>query len=802
MTVRRFLIIALTVAGMLLAILLTQTVSAWRISGHVMRVTQRALEITAAAGELSQLVNEYLVDAHERPLQQWKILLQRSQRIFDTLESNEVAPAEVANFRRDLAQADQLFDVLVKETTASPLAEVLANRRSRIAGQLQLRMRALTNRANRLHGQSYQLQQRMRLNQLVVNISIGCVVVASLLMLYVFFVRLVIEPIEVLHLATARVARGELDPIPVLAASGALSDLTAGFNAMTIQLRESRSRLQDESAFDASENRLRELADVLPHLVWAAQANGRVDYYNRRWEPVLAGRDLTGSSWLNHIHPDDRTSVDLRWAEALRTGRPFDCEFRLGKEGAWRWYSGRIAPLMDASRHIVRWVGTASDMEERKRFEDDLRQSRQRAEVLHRLGLDLVGELAPEHVSDRIVQAAMVLTGAECSIFHLRTPAHKHWQTFGTGAFRERFPDLLKDLDRLPGGSPEPIRIDDFTSIPNGQPWPSPTTLDRSGSMVAVPVASHRGLIRGWLICLHSDRSRFGFADEQLLMGVAALAAIVLDNAEHFAGERRAKRIATARSAELARSNAELEQFAYVASHDLREPLRMISSYLGILEQSYAGVLDERGRRYLGQAVASSQRMQELVHDLLEFSRVGVQPVPVESVDSKVALDTALSHLAQELEASGATVNIDSLPIVQYRLVQLVQVFQNLLGNALKFHADQPVRIDVSAVHDRAFWRFTVCDNGIGINPQHQQRIFVMFQRLHGRGQFEGTGIGLSLCKKIVESHGGQIGVESAPGKGSRFWFTVPDGTRVDGITPAQQLPAIWLPTSPPQDPT
>ena len=226
---------------------------------------------------------------------------------------------------------------------------------------------------------------------------------------------------------------------------------------------------------------------------------------------------------------------------------------------------------------------------------------------------------------------------------------------------------------------------------------------------------------------------------------------------------------------ELQRSNAELQQFAYVASHDLQEPLRMISSYMQLLERRYKGQLDHDADEFIAYAVDGAKRMQGLIGDLLQLSRVETRENFFEATDCEAILKQARGNLQASIEDCCGHVIHDPLPTVTADATQLVQLFQNLIGNAVKFRGMESLRIHISAERRNGGWLFSVRDNGIGIDPEHSDRIFVIFQRLHGRDEYPGTGIGLAICKKIVERHGGQIGVESEPGQGATFFFTIPD---------------------------
>lgn len=228
------------------------------------------------------------------------------------------------------------------------------------------------------------------------------------------------------------------------------------------------------------------------------------------------------------------------------------------------------------------------------------------------------------------------------------------------------------------------------------------------------------------------------------------------------------------REDELRRSNADLEQFAYIASHDLQEPLRMVASYTELLAERYKGQLDERADKYIFYAVDGAKRMQRLVADLLAFARVGSQGKPLKPVDSGAVLAEVLRVLKPRIQACGADVQAGDMPVVMADEDQLFLLLQNLLGNALKFRSEAPPCIRISAAREADAWRMAVADNGIGIEPQYQERIFQMFQRLHERGRYEGSGIGLSIVKRILERHGGRIWLESALGQGSTFHFTLP----------------------------
>jgi signal transduction histidine kinase len=239
---------------------------------------------------------------------------------------------------------------------------------------------------------------------------------------------------------------------------------------------------------------------------------------------------------------------------------------------------------------------------------------------------------------------------------------------------------------------------------------------------------------------------------------------------------------------ELARSNEELEQFAYAASHDLQEPLRMVASYTQLLAERYGGKLDEQAHKYIRYAVEGAGRMQTLIQDLLKFSRVGRQPPELTTTDCEMALAGALENLQAAIQENNAVIQHEPLPIVRGNAVQLQQLFQNLLGNAMKFRNSETPVIRITAAKRGEDWLFSLQDNGIGIAPEHAEGVFTIFTRLHTRAEYTGNGIGLAICKKIVEQHRGSIWVQPHTGSGAIFCFTLPAANAAAPVKPHEEM--------------
>jgi PAS domain S-box-containing protein len=262
--------------------------------------------------------------------------------------------------------------------------------------------------------------------------------------------------------------------------------------------------------------------------------------------------------------------------------------------------------------------------------------------------------------------------------------------------------------------------------------------------------------------------------EQKVTERTAELAAANQKLKDEIAGRKQAERLLASKAQELARSNADLEQFAYAASHDLREPLHVVAGFLNLLAKRCQGKFDAKEEEYINHALTAVVRMEKMIDDILSYSRISTRGIEFELTDCNAVLDQVLEDLKLAITESGAAITRAPLPTVMADSSQLARVFQNLIGNAIKFRGERQPEIHVGAKQLDNEWQFFVQDNGIGIPSKDCERVFLMFERLHDKSKYSGTGIGLAICKKIVERHGGRVWVESEPGQGSTFYFTIP----------------------------
>jgi PAS domain S-box-containing protein len=425
------------------------------------------------------------------------------------------------------------------------------------------------------------------------------------------------------------------------------------------------------------------------------------------------------------VHPDDRDHVQDVIAETLENDAPYDTDYRvIWPDGTMRFLAARGKVYRDPAGRPVRLTGVCWDVTDRKRTEE-LRQQ-----------LAAIIESAADPIMSKDVDGTI-----------------RSWNAGAVQLFGYRADDII--------GRPVTLLI------PEDRWEEESRTVEQllHGEQVAL-FESMRRRNDGTLVPVSLRISPI----KDIKGRVVGASNIVRDITEQKRIEERLRTLVV----ELERSNLELEQFASVASHDLQEPLRMVSSYTQLLELEYGDKLGDEAREYIGYAVDGARRMQRLINDLLEFSRVGTRGRRLEPVDANVVLGTVRANLSIAIEDAAALVTNEELPTVMADATQLGQLLQNLIANAIKFHGARAPRVFVAACERGAEWVFSVRDNGIGIEPQYFDRIFAIFQRLHVAAEYPGTGIGLAVCKRIAERHGGRIWVESDPGNGTTFSFSIP----------------------------
>jgi PAS domain S-box-containing protein len=481
-------------------------------------------------------------------------------------------------------------------------------------------------------------------------------------------------------------------------------------------------------------------------------------------------------AFVERVFPEDREAARDAYARSLRPGgEGYEIAYRVlrPKTGEIRWVLEKCQHTRNAAGRVTRSVGMVLDITARKLADEALERSMRRFELLAGTAEQLLRSAELQPAVESICRRVMEYLSCQVALCFLADDRSGRLRlAVGLGVSRgER--ERIEWLDYGQGISGVAARDGRRVVAENIPAEPEGELALLSGAGLRAyachPLEAADGRVLGTLSFGTRDRAAFPPDDVSLMKAIGGQVAAALIRMQ---GELSLRRTAE----ELARSNRDLEQFAYVSSHDLREPLRTVTGFVQILEDRYRDQLDARAHEYIGFAVDGARRMQQLIDDLLAYARVG-SALSIQPGNARDALDRALDALKGMVGESGAVITTDPMPVVPADATLLCQVFQNLVENAIKFRSADPLRIHVGARRERGGWLFRVTDNGIGMEREHGERIFVIFKRLHSREKCPGTGIGLALCKKIVERHGGRIWVESEPGRGSTFYFTLPDRT-------------------------
>ena len=713
-------------------------------------VTQRELATRRAQAEsqdiarnmasLLALTQEYTVYGAARATTQWHARYEQLVRTVEATLARDARPhPALIELRDNVLDMGPLFDKL-EAARQQGSTELAQRRRDLIVERLVSESQEVVESRYRWAVSIAESQARdQRVSAVILLLGPGSLLLVTMgLVLLVW--RNVLRPVAALQAAATAIQGGDLQARTHSDARDELGDAARAVAAMAKSLLGANDALRVEVAQRReAQNRLRLVVDNVPALIGSIDAQRRYITVNQAYVAwhARALTDIVGRR-VDEVNDADNYALLAPHLERAFEGEPVAFEAELRRVGARQALQVTYVPERDTAGKVIGVFSMKVNVTPLRRAEQQLRMMME-ASPLGMFVIDANGDCTFTNPAwQRIAGTTLARSlghGWQDAVHPEDRPrVNAEWQA----GFASDQPQVSEHRYRRPDGA-------------------------------SVWVRSHTAPVRG-------KGEREG----------------VVGTVEDITGQRQLDLALAARTNELARSNEELERFAYVASHDLQEPLRMVTSYSQLLLRRHSERLNAEAQEFLAFVVDGGQRAQALIGDLLSLARLNSQSRPLQPVALETVLADVLRQLQRVVTQTGATVTHDPLPVVAADARQIGQLLQNLIGNALKFHGPRAPAVHIGASLSDGFWRISVADNGIGIEPRFFERIFVIFQRLHLRTDYQGTGIGLAICKKVVEQHGGRIGVESEPGQGSTFFFTIPAAlTPPSPLPPARREPAV-----------
>lgn len=716
MRIRHQLAVSAVIAAVMTGVLVLGLAQAMRVNEAALQQQADAQDVSRDVASLLTLTNEFATYGGERAAAQWRL---RHQQLVATVErALERAPSPaLLELRRSIDHLPPLFGKLVEQSAAASSA-LDQRRHELLVERLLTETQEVIESGHRWsYGIAVRLGDDQRRYHLMVLATPG-LLLALLVALGLMVWRRVLRPLARIEAAVTRIRAGDLSARCHVEAADELGDTGRAVDAMAGALAEQTEALR------ASELRLRLVTDNVPALIGYIGADHRYTMVNKAYEAWhgLPRRAIVGQP-LDALEDVDSLALFAPYLARAFAGESVEFDAELVRRGRhWAVHLNYIPHRDDHGRTIGIYV----------------------------MGHDLTALRQSER------QLRLVMESSPLGMFHADAAGrcvyvNPAWLSIAG----------LSLAQSLGDGWEQAIHPEDRVLVR--------ATFRDARDGTGVIASEHRYLrpdghavwVRAHGVALREGGRVVGY----------------IGTVEDITVRRALDAELAARSGELARSNAELEQFAYVASHDLQEPLRMVTSYTQLILRRHGDKLPAEAREFMAFVEDGGRRAQALIGDLLSLARVNSHGKPMAAVPLQAVLAEVVRGLHLLVHDSGAQITHDeALPTVWADRRQLAQLLQNLLSNALKFRSAEPPRVHVGAQRQAdGRWRISVADNGIGIEPRFHQRVFTLFQRLHLRDEYPGTGIGLAICKKVVERHGGQIGVDSAPGRGATFWFTLVD---------------------------